>query len=119
MLQHRFAERREPDDHVGRQAPGSSGKFSRPKRGVPPSADVMFQTAVRCPISSTATRRMARRQRAVASASSALRPSATPLPQAERRVEIGTHEVVFQLGGFVELVDQRFAGNAGIRVMIA
>ena len=81
----------------------------RPKRGEPPSAAVMFHTAVRCPISSTATRRMARRQRAVASASAALNPSCDAAPEAERGIEIRAHEVVLELGGFVELVHQRFA----------
>jgi hypothetical protein len=40
-------------------------------------------------------------------------------PEAERRIEVRAHEVVFQLGGLVELVDQRFARNrgyAGLRV---
>jgi hypothetical protein len=40
-------------------------------------------------------------------------------PEAERRIEVRAHEVVFQLGGLVELVDQCFARNrgyAGLRV---
>ena len=31
MLQHRLAERREPDHHARRQAPGSSGKLPPPE----------------------------------------------------------------------------------------
>ena len=82
----------------------------------------MFHTAVRCPISSMATLRMARRQRAVASASAALSPSSVPLPQAERRVQIGAHQVVLELGGFVQLVYQRLArdlrfGHDGVSVL--
>ena len=50
-------------------APGSSGKFSRPNRGLPPSAEVMFHTAVRCPISSMATAAIVRRHLLMASAS--------------------------------------------------
>ncbi len=55
--------------------PASSGKLVRPNRGMPPSADVMFQTAVRWLISSIATDTISRCQRAVASASLALKSS--------------------------------------------
>ncbi len=66
----------------------------------------MFQTADRCPISSMATSMIACRQRLTASASTALKPSFSPVLQAEGRIEIGAHQVVLEFGRLIEREDQ-------------
>lgn len=60
------------------RSPGSSGKLLRPKRGAAPSAEVMFQTAARCPIPSMAGPMRTWRQRRTAVASEELSPSDSP-----------------------------------------
>ena len=94
--------------------PGSSGKLPRPKRGAPPSAAVMFQTAVRC-----AHLLDGHVEDGAAPARDGLglvrgQPLGFAAAQAEGRVQVGAHQVVLELGGFVQLVYERLAGNAGL-----
>ena len=90
--------------------PGSSGKFARPKRGTPPSAEVMFQTAVRWLISSIATDRISRRQRADGRGLGRAQALLDAGLEAERRVQIRAHQVVLEFRGFVERVHDALAG---------
>ena len=80
----------------------------RPTRGLPPSAEVMFHTAARCDISSIATSNSACRQRPTASGLVRRQPVLRAAAQAEGRVQVRAHEVVLELGGFVERVQDGF-----------
>ena len=106
VLQHRFAERRELDDDAGRQVAGVEREVAAPeaRRAAERRSDVPHRREVPHLLDRDVERSTCRQAAAVAGSP---RPDARPssaVAQAERGVQVRAHQVVLELGGFVERV---------------